>query len=182
MKLKDLYSFKIVRATQQKDRREELEILNRAAALLFSEGEELVRARDYAKGLSDQTCSYIQKGSRFLVEEDKEKILSVLDRYKKVLLKAKDLIERVPFEEEVDEFTKIVNEHKAEIKRNLEGGLARLESAIIACSDIDLSSTQTCRESSRRCYRVIDEAHKVLGPTTAFIYTLIGELETGIIL
>jgi hypothetical protein len=184
MRLKDLYSFKIVRATQQKDRREELDMLRRASSLLFSRGEELVRATWLAKGMyfgvTGGTCSFLDPCG-FLVEENKEKILSKLERYKKALLKAKDLIERVPFEEEVDEFTKIVNEHKAEIKRSLEKGLEKLEKAIIACSAIDLSSKQTCRETSRKCHELLERVGKEIDPTAVRIYNLITYLETGVI-
>jgi hypothetical protein len=183
MRLKDLYSFKIVRATQRKDRKEELEMLTRIGSSLLYWNGELVKARDYAKDMySGFGCSSsFLRDSKFLVEEEKEKILSKLDSYKKALLRAIDLFGKVPFEEEVDEFTRIVNKHKAEIKDELENGLMRLEAAINVCRDIDLSSTRTCRESSRKCYELIDETFKVLGPTTAFIYTLISELETGII-
>jgi len=175
---------KIVRATQQKDRKEELEILTRIGSSLLNWNGELVEARDRAKdmysGFGGGTCSFLPDG-RFLVEEEKEKILSKLDSYKKALLKAIDLFGSVPLEEEVDEFTRIVNKHKAEIKDELESGLMILERAINVCRDIDLSSTRTCRESSRKCYELLEEVRKRVGPATAFIYTLMGELETGII-
>ena len=184
MKLKDLYSFRIVRATQQKDRREELETLKRADLLLYEEGVDLVRASWLADDMYSGICSYV--GRQYVrgwnpVAEYKAEILSELDKFKRTLLTAKDLIERIPPEEEVDEFTKIVNEVKTEIKNGIEDGLIILDAAINVCRDIDLSSIQTCKETSRKCYKLLEEAREKIGPTTMLMYTLIGYLETGVI-
>jgi hypothetical protein len=176
MRLKDLYSFKI--ATQQKGRREELGTLKRVARHLFSWSKELDRAtwlaKDMYSGYGGGSCSY-----KDLAEEDKARILSHLGKFKRALLSTKDLIELIPFEEGEDEFTKAVNELKAEIKKGLENSFRKLEEAIIVCRAIDLSSSQTCKESSRKCHELLEEVEKEIGPTAVRMYRLITYLEKG---